>query len=523
MHFEGLSPLGAAWIPVYLAAVLGISLLTRRQHPASANDYLNATHSLSTWTASLAFLAYNCGSIEIVGMSAMAAHYGVQALHFYWIGGIPGMVFLGIVVVPTYVRTGARSLPEFLEIRFGPNLRLLNAVLSMLGTAALAGAALYALAQVMHVALGWSLLAGSVLSASIVMLYVLLGGIRATIYTSIFQFFVMVVGLLPLLVKTAGNIPRFADRPERWRLWASLPAINPHARLDRFGVIVGLGFVISFSYWCTDFVIVQRTLTARALESARKVPVLAGFGKLLMGFLVVLPGVAAPVYLAHRAQFSYDEAVPQLMRNIYGPTLLGLGVAALLASLMAGFAGNLSGFAAAWTQEVYRARLRPGRGEEHYIAISRWAATGCFLLAALAAWIATQFGDLMEFLQMIVSLFYAPLFAVVLAAFASRRNTDRQACAGVVLGSGTALAIQIAPGHGSLFGSSMTANFYVAVISFSVAALACVPYGKSTPAMRPGMVPITGADKSWLRPSPSLVVLSALLLLSCLVVNLVWW
>jgi SSS family solute:Na+ symporter len=368
-------------------------------------------------------------------------------------------------------------------------------------------------------------MAGSVLAASIVMVYVLLGGIRATIHTSIFQLFVIIAGLLPLLLKTSAGLPRrFADRPERWHLWAPLPTIAPHALLDRFGVIVGLGFVISFSYWCTDFVIVQRTLTARTLDSARKVPVLAGYGKLLMSFLVVLPGVAAPAYLSHAAGFSYDEALPALMRSIYGPTLLGLGVAALLASLMAGFAGNLSGFAAAWTQEVYRARLKPGRSEQHYIAASRWATTACFALAELVAWVAAQFGDLMEFLQMVVSMFYAPLLAVVLAAFLSRRTTERQACAAIVLGSATAVAIQIAARGGTLFGSSMTANFYVALISFAVASLTCVlPLGRLTASTARGAANIQAAKRAVLRPSVSLVVLSGLLLLSCLIVNLVWW
>jgi SSS family solute:Na+ symporter len=252
----------------------------------------------------------------------------VQALHFYWIGGIPGMIFFAIVVLSIYMRTGASSLPEYLEMRFGPSVRLLNAWISMVGTACLAGAALYAMAHVLHVILGCDLLLGSLASALVVLTYVLLGGIRATIYTSIFQLFVMIAGLVPLLIMTFHFSPAtFVQRPERWHLWQPLPLFAPHATLDRVGVVLGLGFMISFSYWCTDFVIIQRALTARSVEGARKVPILAGFGKLAIALVVVLPGVAAPALLRGTHAVPHDEAMPALLSLAYGPTLLGLGIA----------------------------------------------------------------------------------------------------------------------------------------------------------------------------------------------------
>jgi SSS family solute:Na+ symporter len=527
MYGNALSFWGLMCVPVYLALMFVISAAIGRRDRGTANDFLNASRSVPAWAASLSFLAYNCGSVEVIGMSAMAAQYGVQAFHFYWIGGIPGMVFMGMVVVPIYMRTGARSLPEFLEMRYGPGLRLLNASLSLFATSALAGGALYALAHVFHAFLGYPVVIGSIAAAVVVLVYVLTGGIRATIHTSIFQLALMIAGLLPILIKTLPlHAANLAAHPERWHLWRDLPGLSPSAVLDRFGVVFGLGFVISFSYWCTDFVIVQRALTARTVESARKVPLIAGFGKLLIAFLIVLPGVAYPATSAFQAGAQdFNEAMPRMMASIYGPTLLGLGAAALLASLMAGIAGNVSGFSAAWTEEIYRARLRPGRTEQHYIAVGRLAVIACFVVAEAAAAVASRFQDLMEFLQMVVSLFYAPLFAVVLAAFLKRRPTERRACIAICVGVATSIILQAgARLHFVPFGSQMTANFYIALASFIVTALGCIP-GRSShrAASTSGNAQSESMPLRYQAPSRSLAVLGGLLLLACLAANLLWW
>jgi solute:Na+ symporter, SSS family len=523
---DGLNFWGLLWIPLYLALIFVISVITRRRSSGTANDFLNASRSMPTWAASLSFLAYNCGSIEVIGMSAVAAQYGIQAFHFYWIGGIPGMVFMGIFVVPIYMRTGARSLPEFLELRYGPRLRLLNASLSLFATAAMAGGALFAIAHVLHALLGYQVLAGSIVATVVVLVYVLLGGIRTTIHTSILQLIVMIAGLLPLLIETFPfRATSFAARTERWHLWRDLPAYAPHAVLDRFGIVFGLGFVISFSYWCTDFVIVQRTLTARTVESARKVPIIAGFGKLLIAFLIVIPGAAYPAWLSQAGPQNFNEAIPRLMATVYGPSLLGLGAAALLASLMAGIAGNVSGFSAAWTEEIYRTRFRPGKTEQYYIAAGRWAVVACFLMAEVAAYIAAQFQDLMEFLQMMVSLFYAPLFAIVLCAFIRRRPTERRACLAIFAGVGVSASLQAGTRLGLVpFGSQMTANFYIALITFITTILACIPSRTSRPEARAKTeTPTESAPLHSLRPSRSLAALAGLLLFACLVANLLWW
>lgn len=526
MKFQALTPLGFAAIAIYLAGLAVISILSRRR-AVIANDYLNATHSLPTWAAALSFLSYNCGSIEIIGMSAMASQYGIQALHFYWIGGIPGMVFFALVVLPVYIRSGAHSLPEYLDWRFGPRVRLLNACISMVGTASLAGAALYAIAHVLHVILGCNLLLGALVSAMVVLAYVLLGGIRATIYTSIFQFFVVIAGLFPLLMATFPfRLATFAHRPEAWHLWCSLPMFAPNANLDRLGVVAGLGFVVSFSYWCTDFVVVQRALTARGVEEARKVPILAGFGKLAIAFLIVLPGAAAPMFIHGAHAASHDETMPALLALVYGPTLLGLGVAALLSGLMAGFAGNAAGFAAAWTQEIYRVRIRPGRPEQHYIRMGRWAVVMCFLLAGLAAYLAAQFHDLMEFLQLVVSLFYAPLLAAVLAGMFRKQARERDALSGILLGVMTGITLEVCVRLDAIhFGSQMNANFYIAILSFIVSMLVIFHVGRRTHQGSDPVVelPLELMTVSALRPTLITGVLSVLLLATCLALNLIWW
>jgi solute:Na+ symporter, SSS family len=525
MKTGALGSLGLVIFLIYLAAIAAISWLSRRRWP-NANDYLNASRTLPLWASTLSFLAYNCGSIEVIAMSAMAAQYGVQALHFYWIGGVPGMVFMGIVVIPVFMRTGARSLPEYLGQRFGARLRLLNASLALAGTLAYSGVALYTIAQVLHVLLGWSFLAGSLICAVIVFAYVSIGGVRASIFTSIFQLLVMIAGLAPLLFMTVHfNASTWASRPERWHLWKPLPPLSPAAPLDRAGVLIGLGFVISFSYWCTDFVMIQRTLTARTVEDARRVPVLAGFGKLAMAFLVVLPGVAAPALLNGRA--SFDQAMPALMALEYGPALLALGAAALLAGLMAWLAGNVSGFSALWVEEIYRTHVRPLRAEQHYIWAGRFSVLICLLVAQVVAYATFFFHDMMEFLQLIVALFYAPVFAAVLAGVATKRTSEAGAFAGICAGVVSGFALQAASWmHILNFGSQMTADFYTAVLSFAVALAGCALWRKtmSGTAHRQLLFAANGTvSPESIRLTPGLVTLSATLLALCVLLNVLWW
>lgn len=523
MNATKLGPWGLAVIPLSLAAVLWIGWRSRRRW-SSANDYLNATRSVSLWAATLAFLAYNCGSIEVIAISAMAAQYGVQAFHFYWIGGIPGLVFFGLVVLPIYTRTGARSLPEYLGMRFGPRVRLLNACISMVATVCFAGVALYTIAQVLQGTTGLSFLSSDLLSAAVVLAYVLAGGVRASIFTSVFQLFVMIAGLAPLLFFTVHFNPAdWMQRAQRWHLWKPLPLLSPHATLDCVGVLLGLGFVISFSYWCTDFVMIQRALAAHTIEDARAVPLLAGFGKMGIAFLVVLPGVAAPSLL--HGHVSFDQTMPALMLFEFGPTLLALGVAALLAGLMAWLAGNVSGFSALWAEEIYRRHIGAPGSERATIRAGRFAVPVCLALAQMTAYAAFHFSDIMEFLQLIVAFCYAPVFAAVLAGVLHRRCTERSALEGICSGVVSALAMQAMFRAGIvLFGSQMTANFYEAIVSFAVALAVCLLMRNSRQEpSAAGLLSFDAALVQSLRPSRSLVLLSACLLGLCLLLNVLWW
>jgi len=515
-----MSPWVIVIFPLCLAAILWIGWRSRRSWP-SANDYLNASRSVPLWAAALAFLAYNCGSIEVIGMSAMAAQYGVQAFHFYWIGGIPGIVFMGLIVLPIYMRTGARSLPEYLGKRFGPSIRLLDAFVAVVGTICFSGVALYTLAQVLHVILGWRFLSGELACAALVLVYVLTGGVRASIFTSVFQLFVMIAGLTPLLFFTvhsdAGN---WVHRSSRWHLWRPLPFFSPHAPLDGVGILLGLGFVISFSYWCTDFVMIQRALTAPTIEDARKVPLLAGFGKMAFAFLIVLPGVAGPALLHKGVPF--DQTLPALMALEFGPALLALGAAALLAGLMAWLAGNVSGFSALCVEEIYR-RIRPNRSERHYLRAGHLAVPACLLLALSTASLAFGFHDIMEFLQLIVALLYAPVFAVVLTGIVSRRASERGAFAGIFTGILAALSLQALFSRGiATFGSQMSADFYEAMLSFAAASCTCLLWRKDAEQTTPKGLVFDAGLRHNLRPSWPLVLLSTALLGLCLALNLIW-
>ncbi len=514
-------------IPLYLMTLLVISWTSRRRRPTS-NQYLNASSSLPMGAVALSFLSYNSGSIEILGMSAMAAQYGVQAFHFYWIGGIPGMIFMALVVLPMYLRTGAQSLPEYFEMRFGPSVRLVSACLSAVSTSAFAGVTLYGLAQMLHVLAGWTLVVGTITSAAVVLAYILVGGIRATVYTSVFQLCVVVCGLAPLLFLTLHLTPAtLVERSARWHLWQPLPLLSPDATVDRFGVILGLGFVISFAYWSTDFVMIQRALAANSFDGARKVPLLAGFGKMMMAFLVVIPGVAAPSVLGAKGSRAFDQMLPLLMKSVYGPFLLVVGAAALMAGLMAGMAGNISGFSAIWTEEIYRPRLNPGRSERHYVRVGQISVLGCVLLAFAGAYATYQFRDMMEFLQLILALFYAPVFAVVLAGVANRRLHSRGAIVAMLGGVFSGLAVQGAFWAGQVsFGSQMTANFYTALLEFVVALALCHLGGSFASRNGRPVNPLTMGDSatgSLMRPSGSVIVLSLLLLFVCVLLNVLWW
>ena len=518
---------GAAFLGFYLVATLLIGWLAQRR-AQTVDAYLDASRSLPLWIVTAAYLASNCGALEIIGLSAMAAQYGAQAFHFYWVGAIPAMVFLALVMMPVYRRSGIRTVPEYLALRFGPNLQLLNAGIVALVLLLLAGISLYAMGQTLLVLAGMSFFTSISLSAMVVLIYVLLGGIKATIYNEVFQLLVIFAGIAPLVVHVlrSGVALQSGSSLTGPHLWIGLPLAAKTAPLDIAGVALGLGFVLSFSYWCTDFVLMQRAFTARTDAEARQVPLWAGFGKIVFSFIVVVPGIAAAHLipsLVHEQRF--DQALPQLMALFYGPTMLGLGLTALTASLMSGLASNVSGFASILTNDLYRAHLRPDQPDHHYFLVGRLAAVAAILIAMSASYIDFFFRNLMEHVQLIFSIFGSPFWAIFLLGMISRRLSERGAIMAFLTGTLVAILHLVAFLSGKiLYGSIMSANFYTALYSFSATILtgwvASQLSADPPDAMRTTLTFASGVS---LKRTPRLIwLLSCLLLAVCLVLNIIW-
>jgi SSS family solute:Na+ symporter len=514
--------LGIAILPVYFGATILIGWIARR-HSDSANSFLNASRSLSLPIVTAAFLAANCGALEIVGLSAMAAQYGAQAFHFYWIGAIPAMIFLALWMMPVYRRSGVRSIPEYLELRYGRGIRLLNACVLAFTMLLFGGISLYAMAQVLQVIAGMGFAASVLLCAGVVLVYVMLGGVRATIYNEVLQLAVMIAGLLPLAILSwRHGMLSLAGEP-RDHLWRGLPMVSHASPLDALGVILGLGFVLSFGYWCTDFVLMQRAFTARTETEARQVPLWAGLGKLGFSMLVVLPGLAAYRLIPGLGSSErFDQALPALMRLQYGPAMLGLGLTAIAASLMSGLAANVSAFAALWTEDIYHAHLVTSKPDRHYLIVGRVATVVAIGVSLLTSYINFLFSDLMEHVQLIFSVFGAPFFAIFLLGMTTRRTNERGAITGFLTGTSVALLHLFAFSRGWLhYGSVMSANFYVAICAFCTAvAVAWLVSGLGPPnrEQRPTLqmsLTVRGIP-------PLLWVLSVLLLCACIGLNVIW-
>ena len=515
--------LGIAILPAYFAITILVGWLTRRRY-GSANAFLNASRSLPLPIVTAAFLAANCGALEIVGLSAMAAQYGAPAFHFYWIGAIPAMIFLALWMMPVYRRSGVRSIPEYLELRYGSGIRLLNACVLAITTLLFAGISLYALAQVLQVVAGVNFAGGVLLCALVVLIYVMLGGVRATIYNEVFQLVVMIAGLLPLAIRSWNHHPPLALRPPRDHLWRGLPLASHASPLDAVGIVFGLGFVLSFGYWTTDFVLMQRAFTARTDAAARQVPLWAGFGKLGFSMLVVLPGLAAYRLLPGLgSSLRFDQALPALMRLQYGPAMLGLGLTAIAASLMSGLAANVSAFTALWTEDIYHAHIAPSKPDRHYLVMGRIATIVAIAISLLTSYINFLFSDLMEHVQLIFSVFGAPFFAIFLLGMTTRRTSERGAIAGFLSGVTVALLHLLCFSRGWLhYGSVMSANFYVAIYAFCTSAIVALLVSFTGSPMRETAEPALQMNLTF-RGMPRLLwILFALLLGACVGLNLMW-
>ena len=491
---------------VYFAFVLGIGWALRR-FVKSSEDFFLSGRSIPAWIAGLAFLSANLGAQEVIGMGASGAKYGIMTSHFYWVGAIPAMVFVGIFMMPFYYGSRARSVPEYLKLRFDEKTRGFNAITFAVMTVFSSGISMYALAKLLELVLGWNFHTSVVLSAVIVLAYIFLGGLTSAIYNEVLQFFLIVMGFLPLVLLGLKDMGGWAGLTAKLETvatnagyaagawsdsWHHLNAASANPMgVEWFGMVMGLGFVLSFGYWCTDFLVVQRAMAADSMAAARRTPLLAAIPKMLFPALVILPGMIAIALHVTRGGLlpigsdgtpNYNLAVPVMLAHYLPSGLLGLGLTALMASFMSGMAGNVTAFNTVWTYDIYQSYVRPGQSDGHYLRMGHAATVFGILLSVAAAYATTRFNNIMDMLQLVFAFVNAPLFATFLLGMFWRRTTGHGAFFGLLIGTaaaalhhGLVLPHGAAPGlKGGFLGavlhtypSEMAQNFWTAIFAWS--------------------------------------------------------
>lgn len=457
----------------YLSALIFVGILAGRKRRDS-NQFLNATAALPLWVCIIACIAANCGSLDVIAMMALGAQYGMLACHFYWIGAVPALVIVALWLIPAYARGRYPTVLDFIAEYYGNRTRSAVALCMAAMMLLLAGVCLCAVAQVLTAFLGWSFLSGVLLTAVIVLFYTWAGGLRATVYTELLHFAVVLAAVVPLFIfvmRDFGGLPSLIAQipPSRVHAWENLPVFGPHAVMDRIGVTFGLGLVLSFGFWSTDFVQMQRALAVRRPSQIPYVPLSMATAKIFFAFLVAFPGIAAPLVLGKSLNANWNATLPSLMLHYFRPWWVVIGVMGLSASLVSTFANNVSGFTSAWVQGIYQAWIRPHASESHYVWMGRLTNAGAVLLSIGAAYSALSFQSLMEYIQMILSTFNAPLFALVGWAALMPRRVAGGGIAGLLAGIGSAGIHQGLVWTGVLhYGSRMAANFYAAMLSYIV-------------------------------------------------------
>jgi SSS family solute:Na+ symporter len=528
-----------AILGLYFATVLGIGLAARRAIASSADFFLSG-RSLPAWVTGLAFVSANLGAIEILGMAANGAQYGLMTLHYYWVGAVPAMVFLGIVMMPFYYGSKVRSVPEFLRLRFNNAAHLLNAITFAIAQLLIAGVNLYALALVMRALLGWSLWLAIVVAAVFVMVYITLGGLSSAIYNEVLQFFVILAGLVPVAVLGLIKVGGISGLFEKVRssplsdaglhTWANTGSSNNPLGANWIGIVFGLGFVLSFGYWTTNFAEVQRALSARNMSAARRTPIIAAYPKLIIPAVTVIPGLVALVTVkglgAKSGDLQYNNAIPILMRDLLPNGVLGVAVTGLLASFMAGMAANVSGFNTVFTYDIWQPYLRRDRDDRYYLRTGRVVTVIGVVIGIGTAFIAAGYSNIMNYIQALFSLFNAPLFATFILGMFWRRMTAWAGFIGLLAGTLAALATYLLYlGKVLKFGSDLDESFWGAGIAFvTVMAVSVIVTAVTTPkpaAELRGLVygvhptdlagDLMAGDRAWYR-SPVLLGAGALVL-----------
>lgn len=522
MRFIELAPVDYILLCTYFVFVLGIGWMLKRNMKTSEDFFLSG-RSIPAWITGLAFISANLGAQELLGMAASGAKYGLMTSQFYWVGAIPAMVFMGVFMMPFYYGSKVRSVPEYLKMRFDEKTRGFNAISFAFMTIFSSGISMYALAVLLELLLGWNFHFSIIVSGLFVLAYIFLGGLTSAIYNEVLQFFLIVLGFVPLVViglidiggwhglverlNTVSSLHGFAAGTwsESWRPMAS--STNNPMGVEWFGMVFGLGFVLSFGYWCTDFLVVQRALAANSMNAARRTPLIAAFPKMLFPFIVILPGMIAIAlhYTAGMHRFiptheavamgknflpvledgtlNYNMVIPVMIGHYFPPGLLGLGLTALMASFMSGMAGNVTAFNTVWTYDIYQSYINPGKSDRHYFLMGRAATVAGILLSIVAAYVAASFNNINDMLQLVCAFVNAPLFATFMLGMFWKRTTGHGAFFGLLSGTlaaavnhGLTLPMYSHPGiKGGWLGtviteyhSEMAQNFWTAIYAFLV-------------------------------------------------------
>ena len=449
-------------IVTYFVAVLAVGFYLKR-YTKTGKDFFLAGREMTAWVAGLSFLAANLGSLELMGWAAAAYQYGILAAHFYWIGAIPAILFLALVMMPFYYISKTHSVPGYLKLRYGEPARALSAVTFAVMTVLMSGVNMYAMAIVMKVLLGWDINFSIWVSSITVAVYVTLGGLRSAIFNEVLQFILIWLGalLIPILglIETGGwdgmvaRISANFPGQDYTHLWSTMGSFtdNPMG-IHWTGIVFGLGAMISFGYWTTDFLVVQRVIAAKNLAAAKMAPLIGGYFKMLVPVIVILPGLLGlalldvtlvPESAVTGGQHSYNEVLPLMMARYFGPGLLGLGVTALLAGFMSGMAGNVSAFATVWSYDIYKPLIRPNASDAHYLKMGRWCTMVGVLISIGTAYLVMQFGSIMDYVQALFSFFIAPLFGTVVLGMLWKRITSAGGFWGLLAGTFSSIGMFI--------------------------------------------------------------------------------
>ena len=555
---------------IYFVFVLGIGFALKRYMKTSTDFFLSG-RAIPAWVTGLAFISANLGAQEVIGMGASGAKYGIATSHFYWIGAIPAMVFVGIFMMPFYYGSRARSVPEYLRLRFDEKTRGFNAISFAAMTVFSSGISLYAMGLLLGSLLGWSFHVSVLVSALIVLIYVFLGGLTSAIYNEVLQFFLIVFGFAPLVflgLQDAGGWSGLVSRLGQvatqngysagaWTSsWSHMGSANANPMgIEWFGLAMGLGFVLSFGYWCTDFLVVQRAMAADSMSAARRTPLIAAVPKMLFPFLVIVPGMIA-IALTYQSgstgfalpkaadgTHNYNMAIPLMLGHYFPTGMLGIGLTALMASFMSGMAGNVTAFNTVWTYDIYQSYIKRGASDQHYLWMGRVATIFGIVISVAAAYITTRFNNIMDMLQLVFAFVNAPLFATFLLGMFWKRTTGHGAFTGLVAGTfAAAIHHGITLPHGAVVGvkggwfgvlhtypSELAQTFWTAIFAWSACFVVTIIISLITAPRQDGelkglVYSLTERPREdWLNWYKRPAVLAVTVLVVTVIMNIVFW